>query len=84
MIYLDIISSLEKALGTALEPDQRRRAVETMAADLGGERHYLPHLPKLRTQAQIANSGTANAEQVAKQLNVSSRYVRQVRKILCG
>lgn len=84
MIYLDIISSFEKALGTSLEPAQRRRAVEVMAADLGGERHYLPHLPKLRMHAQVASAGDVNAELVAKQLNVSSRYIRQVRKILCG
>ena len=38
MIYLDIITSLERALGTSLDPAQRTSVVYSLAADLGGER----------------------------------------------
>lgn len=81
MIYLDIISSLEKALGTALEPDQRRRAVEVMAADLGGERHYLPHLPKLHRQRIIATFGSTSmtVAQIAGETGIPVRTIKRLR-----
>lgn len=84
MIYLDIIASFEKALGTSLDTDCRHSVMQQLAADLGGERHYFGSLPKLRMQVLVDGSGDANAELVARKLNVSSRYVRQLRKVLRG
>lgn len=81
MIYLDILASLEKALGTALEPDQRRRAVEVMAADMGGERYYLPHLPKLHRQRTIAAFGSASmtVAQIAGETGIPVRTIKRLR-----
>lgn len=81
MIYLDILASVEKALGTALEPDQRRRAVEVMAADMGGERYYLPHLPKLHRQRSIAiyGSTTMTVAQVSIASGIPVRSIKRLR-----
>lgn len=81
MIYLDILSCVEKALGTALEPTQRRAAIAVMAADLGGERYYLPHLPKLHRARKIAiyGSGTMTVRQIAEQSGIPVRSVVRLR-----
>lgn len=81
MIYLDILTCVEKALGTALDTDQRRRAVEVMAADMGGERYYLPHLPKLHRQRMIATFGstTMTVAQIAGETGIPLRTVKRLR-----
>lgn len=81
MIYLDILTCVEKALGTALDSDQRRRAVEVMAADMGGERYYLPHLPKLHRQRMIATFGstTMTVAQIAGETGIPLRTVKRLR-----
>lgn len=81
MIYIDILASLEKALGTALDSDQRRRAVEVMAADMGGERYYLPHLPKLHRQRAVAAFGTTSmtVAQIAGETGIPARSIKRLR-----
>ena len=59
MIYFDIITSIEKALGTSLDTDRRHHVMHQLAADLGGERHYFASLPKLRGQQRVRMLGTA-------------------------
>ena len=81
MIYIDILSCVEKALGTALDTDQRRRAVEIMAADMGGERYYLPHLPKLHRQRTIATFGSTSmtVAQIAGETGIPVRTIKRLR-----
>ena len=59
MIYFDIITSIEKALGTSLDTDRRHHVMHQLASDLGGERHYFASLPKLRGQQRVRMLGTA-------------------------
>ena len=81
MIYLDILACVETALGTSLQPEQRRVAVERLAANLGGERHYLPSLPKLQRQRKIAAfaAGSATLVEIASASGVPIRTVQRLR-----
>ena len=84
MIYLDILASLEKALGTALEPEQRKRAVEVMATNMGGSMHYFQKLPKLRHRAVIemiyGTMSGASSSEIARKTGLHVRTVQRLRK----
>ena len=81
MIYLDIISSLERALGTSLDPAQRTSVVYSLAADLGGERHYMPSLPKHRRQVSVItfDAGAQSLKQFSETSGVPYRTLKRLR-----
>lgn len=69
MIYFDIITSIEKALGTSLDTDRRHHVMHQLAADLGGERHYFASLPKLRGQQRVRMLGTATDTMTLREMS---------------
>jgi Mor family transcriptional regulator len=81
-IINEVISLTESKLGTAMGRDQRRQVLESVAQSYGGERHYLPKMPKLVAQVRVEAIGTSMGQtDVAKAVGMS---VRQVRRIVRG
>jgi Mor family transcriptional regulator len=81
-IINDIISLTESKLGTAMAREQRRQVIEAVAHHYGGERHYLPKLPKLVAQVRVEAIGTGVPQaEIAGAIGLS---VRQIRRITRG
>ena len=79
MIYFDIIVCFERALGTALPQEQRMRVSEQMARQLGGDRHYLPSLPKLQRQVRLSAFGTLTVTEAATSTGIPIRTIKRLR-----
>lgn len=81
MIYFDLIGDMEDALGTALSNEQRWAVAEKMSKNRGGDRYYLPHLPKLHRQRMIATFGstTMTVAQIAGETGIPLRTVKRLR-----
>jgi len=81
---IDFILQQLRALGVEI-PDEVRAEVRTSTCEtFGGERVYVPKLPKMQTAARVAKA--ARAENV-KQVHVAlatGLSVRQVRRITRG
>ena len=78
----ELVQMVEKELGQALPRDSAHRLEAALCRQYGGERMYIPKLPKLVTQVRVASLGTGMATAaLAGELNLS---VRQVRRIVRG
>lgn len=85
MIYFDIITSIEKALGTSLDTDRRHHVMHQLAADLGGERHYFASLPKLRGQQRVRMLGTATDTMTQRDMSRATGIpVRTISRLKSG
>ena len=84
MIYLDIVACFETALGTSLDRPQRDAVISGMAARIGGGQCYLPRLPKLIRQQQLA-AGTFAADMSLNQVSTASGIpVRTIKRLRNG
>jgi hypothetical protein len=81
MIYMDIISSLERALGTSLDTAQRTSVIYSLAADFGGERYYMPSLSKHKRQISVVSfDATAQTlKQFSETSGVPYRTLKRLR-----
>jgi hypothetical protein len=84
MIYLDILTCVENALGTALAPAQRERVIEVMATHLGGEQRYFQSLPKLRARTALGDIGPEadhmTAREIARRTGLHVRTIQRLRQ----
>jgi len=84
MIYLDIVACFESALGTSLARPQRDAVIAGLAARIGGGQCYLPRLPKLIRQQQLA-AGTFAEGLSLNQVSASSGIpVRTIKRLRNG
>jgi len=84
MIYLDIVACFETALGTSLARPQRDAVIAGMAARIGGGQCYLPRLPKLIRQQQLA-AGTFAEGMPLNQVSAASGIpVRTIKRLRNG
>lgn len=75
----ELVQMVENELGTSLPPDSSRRLEEALCRQYGGERVYVPKLPKLVNQVRITALGTGKATmELAGALGVTPRRVRQL------
>lgn len=75
----DLLQLVEKELGTSLPPGSARRLESALCQQYGGERVYVPKLPKLVNQVRLAALGTGLATgELARQMGVTTRRVRQI------
>mgnify|MGYP006921298054 CR=1 FL=1 len=78
----DLVKMVEHELGTSLPADACHRLEASLCRSYGGERMYIPKLPKLVHQVRIAALGTGSASgSLAGSMGLS---VRQVRRIVRG
>lgn len=78
----ELVQMVEKELGQTLPRDSAHRLEAALCKQYGGERLYVPKLPKLVSQVRLAALGTGLASAaLAGELNLS---VRQVRRIIRG
>lgn len=78
----ELVQMVEKELGQALPRDSAHRLEAALCKQYGGERLYVPKLPKLVAQVRVASLGTGMATAaMAAELSLS---VRQVRRIVRG
>jgi len=81
MIY-ELVRLMEKELGSALPIETAHRLEAALSEQFGGERVYVPKLPKLVSRVKIAAIGTGLASAaLAQELGIT---VRQVRRIQTG
>lgn len=81
MIF-ELMKLVEQELGTKLDSDAAYRMEAALCKQYGGERMYVPKLPKLVAQVKLASLGTGMATaELAKQMGISRQHVwRIVRK----
>lgn len=60
--------------------DARRIAYLEVSAEFGGERLYIPGLPKAQRARQLAKLNKQNTLQAAAELGISRRRVQQLLK----
>ena len=78
----ELVQMVEKERGTTLPRDSAHRIEAALCQQYGGERYYVPKLPKLVAQVRIAAVGTgAPSTVLASETGLS---VRQVRRIVRG
>lgn len=78
----ELVQMVEKELGVTMPRDSAHRLEAALCLQYGGERLYVPKLPKLVSQVRMASLGTGMASAaLAGELNLS---VRQVRRIVRG
>ncbi len=78
----DLMKILEAELGHSLPQDLQHRAEAQLCQQYGGERVYVPKLPKLVHQVrltQISTSTAATAHDAAR-LGLSVRHVRRIQR----
>lgn len=81
MIF-ELVRLVEQELGHPLPREAAHRLESALCQQFGGERVYVPKLPKLVAQVRLASLGTGMAtEALAGQMSLS---VRQVRRIVRG
>lgn len=75
----DLVQMVEKELGTPLPPGSAHRLESALCQQYGGERVYVPKLPKLVNQVRMASLGTGMATgELALRMGVTTRRVRQI------
>ncbi len=76
----ELVRMVEKELGFALPSDATHRLEAALCQQYGGERVYVPKLPKLVHQVRIASLGTATTSMavLATELGMTSRQVRRI------
>jgi hypothetical protein len=83
MLYIDIIESLERALGTSLDSDRRESVMNNLARDLGGETHYFPSLVKLQRRKIIESFGTSliglSQKQLSQRIGIPVRTIQRLK-----
>ena len=78
----ELVQMVEKELGTVLPKDSAHKLEAALCQAYGGERMYIPKLPKLVHQVRMASLGTGTASAaLAAPMGLS---VRQVRRIVRG
>jgi hypothetical protein len=79
----DLMKILEAELGHSLPQDLQHRAEAQLCQQYGGERVYVPKLPKLVKRVQFASlsTGTSACPEVAAKMGIT---VRGLRKSLRG
>lgn len=84
MIYADLISCFEVVLGTSLAPQERYAIMGEMARRRGGEQCYLPRLPKLIRQQQLAAGTFAEGMPINHISAASGIPVRTIKRLRNG
>lgn len=79
----ELVQMVEKELGTTLPHDSSQRLQEALCRQYGGERVYIPKLPKLVHQVRVAQLGTGTSATQAM-ANGVGLSIRQVRRLLRG
>lgn len=75
----ELVRMFEKELGTALPTDSAHRLEAALCRQYGGERLYVPKLPKLVHQVQMVALGTGMGTlKLAGQMGISVRQLRRV------
>jgi hypothetical protein len=78
----DIVSRMrEIMLQLGVSEDVATLVAAEMRHEFGGEEAYVPKRPKSRILAAIEHSPQASADEIARQLGVSARRVRQMRQL---
>ena len=80
----DLVKLVEYELGTDLPSDACHRLEAALCRTYGGERMYVPKLPKLVHQVRIAAIGTGTGGPSAALADNMGLSVRQVRRIVRG
>ena len=82
----DLVKMVEYELGTDLPTDACHRLEAALCRTYGGERMYVPRLPKLVHQVRMAaiNPGTGSGCQTVALAGSMGLSVRQVRRIVRG
>lgn len=81
----DLVKMVEHELGTSLPADACHRLEASLCRAYGGERMYVPKLPKLVHQVRIAAIGTGTGNTASGALaSGMGLSVRQVRRIVRG
>lgn len=81
----DLVKMVEYELGTSLPNDACHRLEAALCRSYGGERMYVPKLPKLVHQVRIAAIGTGTGSTASGALaSGMGLSVRQVRRIVRG
>ena len=79
----DLVKMVEDELGKPLPDGSAHRLEAALCRDYGGERMYVPKLPKLVHQVRVAELGTSTSAtmELAGRMGLS---VRQVRRVMRG
>lgn len=78
----DIVSRMrEILLRLGVSEDVAALVDAEMRHEFGGETPYIPKRPKARILDAIEQSPQASADEIAQQLGVSARRVRQMRQL---
>lgn len=78
MIY-ELMHLLEKEIGQKLPMESAHRLEAALCQQFGGERVYVPKLPKLVARVRLQAMGTGLATTaLAQELNLSTRQVRRI------
>ena len=77
-----LMKILEAELGQPLPADLKHRAEAQLCQQYGGERFYVPKLPKLVHQVRLTqiSTSTAATAQDAARLGLSVRHVRRIQR----
>lgn len=75
----DLLKMVEKELGTPLPDGCAQRLHSGLCQAYGGERVYVPKLPKLVHQVRLVELGTAvSIKERAVKMEITTRRVRQL------
>ena len=78
MIF-DLIRIIESEIGHPLPGTSAARVQAAFCATYGGERVYVPHLPKRQNAVKLLGIGSHIAPaEAARRLGVTQRYVRKL------
>lgn len=79
----ELVRMVEQELGQALPAESASRLEAALCRQYGGERVYVPKLPKLVNQVRLSQlgTGTSATAAMASGMNMS---VRQVRRLMRG
>jgi len=77
----ELVQMFERELGTAAPTDMAYRLEKALCDKYGGERLYVPKLPKLVNQVKLSELGTGiGPGEAAKQLGISRITVWRARR----
>lgn len=75
----ELVRMVEQELGAALPPDSAHRLEAALCRAYGGERVYVPKLPKLVAQVRVAALGTGSSSaEIGRAIGISARHVRRI------
>ncbi len=86
-VIRDLINFIREESGIELHTDIARKVEARACSAYGGERLYLPKLPKLQSQQGMsarrcavlqASTQTSSTKEIAASLGISQRRVRQI------